>query len=254
MTSNARNALVVGVVLTAFMAIVPPAIIGGAKGNIWKVIEQYQTLITGVAAVVAAYATVRQMEKTDARSEQRHRELIELSLRADKLKIERLYDPQHRDMLDHFEQLSDVRSFIIGLHGQSTMDYDAIECTREPIFSNVNAFYEILRRPVWDEAASLFSGGMTAQLSELRESLGQMRLATELAGQAKGRFDQFLKDQEDDAVLIFEDQDLLHREVDLRREYERSVSLIPEFLDQALAPARVVLMQLDELAREYGLR
>ncbi|TAT74815.1 hypothetical protein ELH50_30300 (plasmid) [Rhizobium ruizarguesonis] len=255
MSQNARNAIVVAVAVTAFMAVLPPALIGGAKGNAWKFVADYQTLITGVAAVLAAYATIRQMERTDARSEQRHRELIELSLRADKLKIARLYDPQSRDLADYIEQLSDIREFIINLHGSSEMDYAALESVEKPIFNAIYGLEEILERPVWNEASPLFDGPMTSQLAELRANIHQMRVTLQLASQAGSRFDEFLRDKEEGLIIDFgTGVGQYPDEASLRQDYERSVYVVPQFMDDAIAPATAVLKQLFILAREYGLR
>jgi hypothetical protein len=87
------------VVVTA--AVFPPVIFGHAPGkpdrvggDDWRnVIEDFQTLITGIFAVGAAYLTVRQMQASDRKSDRRHQELVSLTLRSDALRVERLIVP-----------------------------------------------------------------------------------------------------------------------------------------------------------------
>lgn len=50
----------------------------------------YQTLVTGVLAVLAAGVTVAVMIRTDQRAQQRHEQLIDLTVGADTLRLERL--------------------------------------------------------------------------------------------------------------------------------------------------------------------
>lgn len=57
-------------------------------------LSEFQTLITGLAAVIAASATVYVMIRTDAAQEARHRELVQLTLRSDRLAAERALVPQ----------------------------------------------------------------------------------------------------------------------------------------------------------------
>ncbi|TBH55041.1 hypothetical protein [Rhizobium leguminosarum] len=56
-------------------------------------VDKFQTLITGIAAVTAAYLAIRQSQITDENSDRRHDQLMELSLRPIRLKIDRTVRP-----------------------------------------------------------------------------------------------------------------------------------------------------------------
>lgn len=58
------------------------------------IIFDFQTLIGGALAVAAAWWTVKTMEDTDASAARRHAEQIDLSLRKDRLAVERAVNPQ----------------------------------------------------------------------------------------------------------------------------------------------------------------
>lgn len=58
---------------------------------VWS--KDWQTLITGVLAVFAAGWTVMQMAATDITAERRHNQLYALSIRADRLRVERATIP-----------------------------------------------------------------------------------------------------------------------------------------------------------------
>jgi hypothetical protein len=61
---------------------------------IWQAwIYEFQTLITGLAAVGAATGTAWVMIKTDAAQDRRHQETVSLSLRPDRLRVERMLFP-----------------------------------------------------------------------------------------------------------------------------------------------------------------
>lgn len=99
--------------ITVGAAIILPVVFGlprgiaGQDGDGWRnFIYDFQTLIGGGAAVVAAWLTVRQMRITDERSEFRHRELVSLQLRADRLRVERLLYPSLNELKAKRESLS----------------------------------------------------------------------------------------------------------------------------------------------------
>ncbi|WPJ67940.1 hypothetical protein AUSSIE_17 [Sinorhizobium phage Aussie] len=86
--------LVLAMVMGTFVATLAP---NPAQG--W--IKDYQTLLGGAFAIIAALVTVIQMRKSDAKSEARHRELVVLQLRADRLALDRLFhgaEELRRDM------------------------------------------------------------------------------------------------------------------------------------------------------------
>lgn len=77
-----------------------PIIWGDRKDAVWKFIYNFQSLLTGLFAIVAALITVHTMRETDDRQEVRHQELMSLNLRRDKMIIRRAVHPQILDLGD----------------------------------------------------------------------------------------------------------------------------------------------------------
>ncbi|KEC73928.1 hypothetical protein RLPCCGM1_c2047 [Rhizobium leguminosarum bv. phaseoli CCGM1] len=72
----------------------PRTIVDQRGGDAWRnAIYDFQTLITGVSAVVAAYLAIKQSQVIEANSERRHQQLLELNLRPARLMISRSVFP-----------------------------------------------------------------------------------------------------------------------------------------------------------------
>lgn len=110
-----------GVILVVALATENPATFDDRTGGsgLWNFIYNFQTLIAGFAAVVAAGATVLQMQLTDAASEtrfykaeqratDRHNQLMELQVRADRLRFHRMYEPRAEDFADALRELHEA--------------------------------------------------------------------------------------------------------------------------------------------------
>ncbi|RWX30650.1 hypothetical protein EHI47_14455 [Rhizobium leguminosarum] len=94
MPKTNRGRILAAAIVVVAAALLIPAVAGGV-GDPWgKFVSDFQTLITGLAAVGAATWTISVMEKTDARQGERHAQLVELSLRGDRLAVERAVYPQ----------------------------------------------------------------------------------------------------------------------------------------------------------------
>lgn len=153
-------------------AIVPPVIFGAAPqrsdrkgGDPWRnTIEDFQTLITGFFAIGAAYVTVRQMEKSDKKSDNRHVQLVRLSLRADALRVERLLYPQVDELLGLQNHLRLINAGYTG--EKSTSEY--VKFHREEIKTVIRKIIAVLDRPQWTTGQDLFDGTLTYQAAELR--------------------------------------------------------------------------------------
>ncbi|RVJ75110.1 hypothetical protein [Sinorhizobium medicae] len=111
-----RKAILGALAVALLAAVVPPILFGDAPkfddrsgGDAWRnTIYDFQTLFTGLAAVAAAAMTILVMERTDARQEERHRELVQLSLRADRLRISRAVHPQLDELPYFFEDIDQL--------------------------------------------------------------------------------------------------------------------------------------------------
>jgi len=149
-------------------ALVVPTYIGGTTDPWGQFIFNYQTLITGLAAVGAATWTISVMEKTDLRQENRHRELIELSLRSDRLKLERALNPQVAEIAMIARGLDQIRRDMLKLNTLAKQT-DFIEENIWWIhYTNAN-LCELLDREAFREGEKLLNGGATFRLERVRQ-------------------------------------------------------------------------------------
>lgn len=253
MSQNAKHAIIVAAALMAFMAIVPPEVFGCTDSPLWKFIDKYQTLITGIAAVLGAYATIRQMRKTDAGSEERHQELVELSLRADKLKVARLYQPQFNEMNEHLANIINLRASLVDF-SKEELDYAAFKREEQTIHEVMGRLQQTLNRPTWDETSPLFDGWMTHSLEKLRGSIREMAFELTSASNARGNVEQRRVDR-NEGILIdipgssaFDLTPIFLK--DLEKSYYRVQSLLIEISDLTTE----VNGQLMSLAKQYRVR
>ncbi|TBH55042.1 hypothetical protein [Rhizobium leguminosarum] len=147
----------------------PRTVQGSTGGDSWRnVIYDFQTLITGLAAVFAAAITIRTMEKTDRRSERRHRELVELQLRPDRLRLGRALHPQIAELKHMTIIISDYHKLRDELRGGGPrIDWHWMtEVAKRflPWFDDVN---EILARRQFQDGIGLLDGETTRLLDLL---------------------------------------------------------------------------------------
>jgi hypothetical protein len=84
-------------------------------------LEQWQTLIAGILAVLAAAVTIRQMQVSDAGQQRRHEHLIRMSMRSEALTVLRAHslltptflaiDKGLRDAISSFQEMSITSEF-----------------------------------------------------------------------------------------------------------------------------------------------
>lgn len=91
MQNSRGNALpfIVGIATSIGVALFAASIHDANVNSFERWVRDYQTLISGLAAIFAAYVTVAQMRGSDERQEQRHRELVDLGRRHEKLAVSR---------------------------------------------------------------------------------------------------------------------------------------------------------------------
>ena len=66
-------------------------------------LKEFQTLVAGVLAVLAALVTVYMAERSERQNARRHGDLMSISLREDALKVDRLFNPEHRVLKHQLE-------------------------------------------------------------------------------------------------------------------------------------------------------
>ncbi|RFB91788.1 hypothetical protein B5K08_15955 [Rhizobium leguminosarum bv. trifolii] len=135
-------------------------------GDGWRnAIYDFQTLITGVAAVVAAYFAINQSRMVEANSERRHQQLMELSLRSARLMINRTVFP----MVEYIEEaLENVE----GWHKRIAADGGAWFLAKN--FIHLKKMSGSWQEIVYDEqlgiAEAYFDGAMVHALRRSRET------------------------------------------------------------------------------------
>lgn len=144
----------------------------GEASSASKFIYDYQTLITGIAAVFAAGYTVRQMRITDEMSEKRHRELVSLQLRADRLRVERLLFPALGDLEDALKKVSNFNLSVV----QKILD-DEPDNARLLIESLERECFEVLSilgNSQFKAAEDLFDGDLALRYSVTYDQLMEL--------------------------------------------------------------------------------
>gem|GEM_PF-5749877 len=142
------------------------AFIRGNETNcFWGYLYDFQTLITGLAAVAAAAMTIRQMMQTDRASDQRHRELMELTVRSDRALIERLINPQYRGFLFFFFGLATTSDRILAAEGRQRAQ--AIVSYMPTLKGHALNFQNIAKRKQFVEGARFMNGMLTSELETL---------------------------------------------------------------------------------------
>lgn len=254
--------------LAIFMALVVPAVFGTAPevegrvgGDPWRNwVAEFQTLITGVLAVSAAAWTVLTMERTDASSEARHRELVALSLRRDALQVDQLLDPDREEFircekdLQAFLSASSEISAKRGVLDKWYRSIQRVADTREELLS-------VLSKEAWVEARPLFNAALHTRILNLRQRLdelgphltlaknGFVTLATNIREIDQGREDAEV------GLDILEEMTLAYKVV-RQDQYVESLQLIDENLREELpaiiSDLRSLSVELDRLRSRYA--
>ncbi|RUV03491.1 hypothetical protein EOB36_05895 [Mesorhizobium sp. M6A.T.Cr.TU.017.01.1.1] len=175
----------------AWFVAITAAVIGFIAGMAWsdldhqaKWLYDYQTLVTGTLAVAAAFITVNAMNKTEERQQKRHEELMKLSLRPDKMAVDRAAYLQAI-----FQQLGDETD---EFSGRVAHKYAAIGAGT-PVDEDLDAaiailgkFLEALEMPAITDAAKFFSPRMNGIFAFLNAKKRYLRDCYEKLKQVRG--------------------------------------------------------------------
>lgn len=163
---------IVATVLPAIFGTAPEAADGFKRlGDPWHdFVYNYQTLITGVAAVAAAFLTIRQMTRTDESSERRHQELLALSHRSDRMRLERALNPQYSDLVRISWALDEKRLAAPDFEGKHADERRATWLSEE-ILPHVQEIIGIIDRKQLRDGEFLFGGVLSARLLVLNEAV-----------------------------------------------------------------------------------
>ncbi|RVN34514.1 hypothetical protein [Sinorhizobium meliloti] len=190
---NNYKTRITGAAFVAIMAaIVLPAIFGPPAefadrhgGDPWRnAIYDFQTLITGVLAVAAAAGTIIQMQLADRKSDDRHRQSMELALRGDRLLIQRALIPQ----IHHIRECGAISNRLYERFLQHSGQVDFLDFP--PIAGWWWEFQEMfliisetIERPYFKDGEHLFDGDLSYRIWELRRQTMNVRPHFETANQ-----------------------------------------------------------------------
>ncbi|MGO7593764.1 hypothetical protein [Rhizobium leguminosarum] len=239
MSPHSRGAIIVCGFVVAFMATLPPVAFGGPSGALATFINQYQTLITGIAAVGAAYLTVRQMRATDSEAQRRHEEIAQLMIRADKLRIERMLFPQFAELRVLYKQLRDMK-FPSPLD-DSPEALRQLEDLKQPGQVIALDIGKIIGRESWTSATDLYGGLLTEDIRKLRDAITGLYQVAVKAEARVGDVGVFTTDTWEEFAHEFE--------LDRRR----TLHEIPEKWNTLHRRLVAVFQQLHDLAAKYKI-
>lgn len=181
MRSN-REKIGWGIAIVVATAIVLPVVFGVPRnvegstgGDSWRnLIYDFQTLITGIAAVLAAAITIRTMEKTDRESDRRHRQLMELTLRPDRLKVSRSVEPFLPAII---QAIADLNNIIHPTGIDETKEVGSQMVYAAGVENYTTALMQILGNPQLNEAYQLFEGKLAIDLEQARQQVAWVQSA-----------------------------------------------------------------------------
>lgn len=197
----------VSVVLVIALGTEEPANFHDRNGGsgLWNFLYNFQTLIAGIAAVVAAAITVFQMHAIDVASEQRfrdaeqatadrHRQLIELQTRSDSLRIHRMFWPHFGELRQIYKTIRDLKlPTKVDPYSPAGAEVWQLEQAADSVLSAISEIERIIGSKPWQDSKDLFGGQLTHHLSELNDLVLAIGLKTPgicLACSEAKRYDQ----------------------------------------------------------------
>ncbi|MBY5709744.1 hypothetical protein [Rhizobium leguminosarum] len=180
-----RNKIIKAVAIAIGAALVLPVFFGGAPkftdrvgGDSFRnLIYDFQTLIGGALAIGAAWWTVITMEKTDQSAAKRHTEQMELTLRKDRLAIERAVYPQAESLAGMGWYFNDIRRDIMA---KNTYQKQLADIGRQfrVLKGLADDLNHLLDLEQLKEGSRLFDGMLAYKLSWLRNQATAIEEAT----------------------------------------------------------------------------
>ncbi len=158
----------------------------------------FQTLIGGVLAIIAAWWTIGTMEKTDAEAARRHAETMALGLRREYLELDRALNPQ----LGFLKKLAKVDwPAPAETDGEDFRFSEAVD--RDVDFSREFqvSIRACIERSAFKDAQWILDGPMSLAVEELKASLD--RWQTIVTGVRVQRFDYMARSPEKDRYIAW---------------------------------------------------
>ncbi|MGV2111910.1 hypothetical protein ACQZ46_11590 [Agrobacterium salinitolerans] len=153
--------LVFGVAVILPVVFGLPRGISGQGGDGWRnFIFDFQTLITGIAAVFAAGYTVRQMIRSDEKQDRRHKEAMAFAMRGETRRMDRGLHPQLKHLREAALKLDAVWFEPEDINGKPYNQYRWFSEIIFPLKPIVNEILAILERSTIRDAADIFDGDL----------------------------------------------------------------------------------------------
>ncbi|MGO7015897.1 hypothetical protein [Rhizobium leguminosarum] len=249
--------------------------IGAALGSVlamwlfpvWQAwVFAFQTLITGFFAVGAAYLTVRQMQVTDKAAQlrhdelltsakqnekearERHNELVELTIRKDRLVVERLLVPSLTNL--HINRQTDR---LLVLPQVEDVDHQALQPFAERAqrcIDSIRSITNITIQPAWNDAAHLMDGFTSFHL---REMVSCAHTTVELCGRIQTYPVSPLIDEDDDLMML---HTFRHQEAMKGKSMGALQEMVERYNFNAARIAyelNCLISGLEKLRKQYGL-
>lgn len=168
---------ILGAIAVAFgAALILPVLFGEAASvadrsggdPLRNLVYDFQTLIAGALAVLAAWWTIATMERTETAAANRHAEQVALTLRGDRLAVERAVYPQIDGLSGIEWMLQELKSNMLA---QNTLrrQLQAIVGRAWLLESIFRDLQELLGREQLRDGSRFFDGSLTYKLHWLRE-------------------------------------------------------------------------------------
>ncbi|MDW9409245.1 hypothetical protein GOB43_29855 [Sinorhizobium meliloti] len=173
-----RKAVLRALGVAVLAALILPIFFGEAPtrtdregGDAWRNwIYDFQTIIGGALALAAAWWTVRTMETTEAAAAVRHAQQMDLTLRRDRLAVERAVYPQTIGLNGAAQQLEELKRRILSVNTyQGQIETIVVECWLLDYLCE--DLLEVLNREQLMEGSRLFDGNLAYKLHWLREQI-----------------------------------------------------------------------------------
>jgi hypothetical protein len=153
-------------------------------------IYDYQTLLTGILAIVAAVITVSVAVKTEKMAQWRHAQLVRLQMRPDKLTLERGILPQAPVLRSSHKTIQDCRGFFVVLRREDAASARRMISSSSEIGMVVQAMQnlrEAFADETWMAAETLFDGRLMLKRQFLTRSMPSFSIAVNLVRSTQRR-------------------------------------------------------------------
>ncbi len=156
----------------------PRVIKDQSGGSYWRnIIFDFQSLITGALAVLAAAYTIRFSMIFDQRQQKRHDEMMAFTMRRELQTLERAFYPQVDDFMNIVDRRLQLIQFQNGDIAENALAWFSNICAFHQ--SDLLALREIVERQQFNDGLPLFNGRLSRALIDFKKRcdllLGQMQ-------------------------------------------------------------------------------